>query len=239
MGTTLASVSGMVQRLAKEGLVNISKDKQIVLTAEGQVRARNVVRRHRLSERLLVDILDVSLDRAESVAHQLEHAISGELLDRIEAKLGFPETLPLRPPDLPRRRQRDPRRDTRLAAPQRDEHGTDVHRPPHPGRGLPAVALPSRQRDPPRARRSPSRTSPEYRGVVDLIRRRPPRVAGHGGRSADPRSGLSSAAARLQATSPPPQSSPKGEEVRLGRRRPDGGPLPQSSPRGGGGQNYI
>ena len=94
VGTTLASVSGMVQRMAKEGLVNVSKDKQIFLTAEGQVRARNVVRRHRLSERLLVDILDVSLDRAESVAHQLEHAISGELLDRIEAKLGFPETCP-------------------------------------------------------------------------------------------------------------------------------------------------
>ena len=94
VGTTLASRLGHVQRMAKEGLVNVSKDKQIFLTDEGQVRARNVVRRHRLSERLLVDILDVSLDRAESVAHQLEHAISGELLDRIEAKLGFPETCP-------------------------------------------------------------------------------------------------------------------------------------------------
>jgi DtxR family Mn-dependent transcriptional regulator len=94
VGTTLASVSGMVQRMAKEGLVSISKEKQILLTPDGQVRARNVVRRHRLSERLLVDILDVPLDRAESVAHQLEHAVSGELLDRIEAKLGFPETCP-------------------------------------------------------------------------------------------------------------------------------------------------
>jgi DtxR family Mn-dependent transcriptional regulator len=94
VGTTLASVSGMVQRMTKENLVGISKDKQIVLTPEGQARARDVVRRHRLSERMLVDILDVPLERAESVAHQLEHAISPELLDRIEEKLGFPDTCP-------------------------------------------------------------------------------------------------------------------------------------------------
>ena len=94
VGTTLASVSGMVQRMAKEGLLKISKEKEILLTPEGHARARDVIRRHRLSERLLVDILDVPIERAESVAHQLEHAISPELLDRIEEKLGFPDSCP-------------------------------------------------------------------------------------------------------------------------------------------------
>lgn len=94
VGTTLASVSGMVQRMAKEGLLSISKDKQIMLTPEGHARSRDIVRRHRLSERMLVDILEVPIERAESVAHQLEHAISPELLERIERKLGFPETCP-------------------------------------------------------------------------------------------------------------------------------------------------
>ena len=94
VGTTLASVSGMVQRMVKEGLLTVTKAKEIVLTAEGHARARDVVRRHRLSERMLVDILDVPIERAESVAHQLEHAISPELLDRIEEKLGFPERCP-------------------------------------------------------------------------------------------------------------------------------------------------
>lgn len=94
VGTTLASVSGMVQRMAKEGLVQITKEKSIVLTPEGHSRARDVIRRHRLSERLLVDVLDVPIERAESLAHQLEHAISPELLDRIEVKLGFPDTCP-------------------------------------------------------------------------------------------------------------------------------------------------
>ena len=55
---------------------------------------RRVVRRHRLSERMLVDILDVPIERAESLAHQLEHSIPPELLNRIEAKLGFPNTCP-------------------------------------------------------------------------------------------------------------------------------------------------
>ena len=94
VGTTLASVSGMVQRMAKEGLLSVSKEKEIVLTPEGERRARDVVRRHRLSERMLVDVLDVPLEQAESEAHALEHAISPGLLNRIEERLGFPETCP-------------------------------------------------------------------------------------------------------------------------------------------------
>lgn len=94
VGTTLASVSGMVQRMAKDGLVEVSKEKRVVLTPRGQARARDVVRRHRLSERLLVDVLGVPLERAESEAHSLEHGISPALLARIEEKLGYPETCP-------------------------------------------------------------------------------------------------------------------------------------------------
>jgi DtxR family Mn-dependent transcriptional regulator len=94
VGTTLASVSGMVHRMAKEGLLSVSKEKEIVLTPEGEKRARDVVRRHRLSERMLVDVLDVPLEQAEAEAHALEHAISPGLLNRIEERLGFPETCP-------------------------------------------------------------------------------------------------------------------------------------------------
>ena len=94
IGTTLASVSGMVHRMAKEGLVSINKSKQIQLTHEGELLATDVVRRHRLSERLLVNFLDVPLDEAETEAHRLEHSISPALLQRIETKLGHPETCP-------------------------------------------------------------------------------------------------------------------------------------------------
>ena len=94
IGTTLASVSGMIQRMVKEGLIKITKEKRIEMTPEGQTRARDVVRRHRLSERLLVDLLGVPLERAESEAHSLEHGISPALLARIEEKLGYPESCP-------------------------------------------------------------------------------------------------------------------------------------------------
>ena len=94
VGTTLASVSGMVQRMAKEGLLEVTKNKEIILTAEGEKKARDVVRRHRLAERMLVDVLDVPIEQAESEAHQLEHAISAGLLKRIEEKLDYPETCP-------------------------------------------------------------------------------------------------------------------------------------------------
>ena len=53
-----------------------------------------MVRRHRLAERLLVDVLGVPLERAESEAHSLEHGISPNLIARIEEKLGYPETCP-------------------------------------------------------------------------------------------------------------------------------------------------
>ena len=94
IGTTLASVSGMVQRMAKDGLLQITKEKRIDLTASGEARARDVARRHRLSERLLVDVLGVPLELAEAEAHSLEHGISPALLARIEEKLGYPDTCP-------------------------------------------------------------------------------------------------------------------------------------------------
>ncbi len=94
VGTTLASVSGMVHRMAKENLVAVNKEKQVLLTPEGQRLANDVVRRHRLSERLLVSMLDVPLEQAETEAHRLEHAISPDLLKQIEKKLGYPDTCP-------------------------------------------------------------------------------------------------------------------------------------------------
>ena len=94
MGTTMASVSGMIQRMSKDGLLYLNKEKEIVLTDGGQRMAYDIVRRHRLAERLLVDLLNVPLERAETEAHQLEHSISPSVLIRIEEKLGYPETCP-------------------------------------------------------------------------------------------------------------------------------------------------
>lgn len=64
------------------------------LTAEGQKLARNVVRRHRLAERLLVDLLDVGREDVEGPACRFEHVLNQGVDDRICTLLGHPPTCP-------------------------------------------------------------------------------------------------------------------------------------------------
>ena len=94
IGTTLPSVLGMLRRMAKEGLVELTADKQVKLTDRGLVQAEGMVRRHRLAERMVVDIFGLDLHKAHEEAHRLEHAISSELEVCIREKLGNPTTCP-------------------------------------------------------------------------------------------------------------------------------------------------
>ena len=57
LGTSLPSVSGMLRRLNREGLITLNKAKEIELTEVGQAEAETMVRRHRLAELLVVDVL--------------------------------------------------------------------------------------------------------------------------------------------------------------------------------------
>jgi len=94
VGTSLPSILGMLRRMAKEGLVTIPANKEVELTAKGRKAAESIARRHRLAERLVVDILGLDLYRAHIEAHRLEHAISPELEECIRARLGNPTTNP-------------------------------------------------------------------------------------------------------------------------------------------------
>lgn len=87
MGVTAASASEQVHRLQDLGLIAIS-GREISLTPEGQEVATPLVRRHRLAERLLTDILDIPWHRAHEEAHQWEHVISPEVEERILSKTG-------------------------------------------------------------------------------------------------------------------------------------------------------
>ena len=98
VGTSLASVGGMVRRMTREKLVDVTANKEIVLTRSGRKAAESIVRRHRLAERLVVDLLGLDLHKAHVEAHLLEHAISPELEKRIVAKLGNPTTCPFGAP---------------------------------------------------------------------------------------------------------------------------------------------
>ena len=94
LGTSLPSVGGMIRRMSREGLVRTAPGKDVVLTAQGRVSAESIVRRHRLAERMVVDLLGLELHKAHVEAHRLEHAISSELEEKIAARLGNPSTCP-------------------------------------------------------------------------------------------------------------------------------------------------
>lgn len=85
-----SSVSEMIRRLAALGLVHHRPYEAIQLTEEGRRMGLAMMRRHRLIETFLVDVLGYTWDEVHDEAEVLEHAISDKMLDRIDAQLGFP-----------------------------------------------------------------------------------------------------------------------------------------------------
>ena len=78
----------------REGLLESTPQKDVVLTTSGRKSAEEIVRRHRLAERLVVDLLGLDLHLAHIEAHRLEHAISPVLEEKIVDALGNPKTCP-------------------------------------------------------------------------------------------------------------------------------------------------
>jgi len=85
------SVTGMLKRLGDAGLVDHEPYRGARLTARGRRSARAVIRRHRLVESFLVGTLGMDPDAVHDEAHRLEHALSDEVVDRLDAWLGHPE----------------------------------------------------------------------------------------------------------------------------------------------------
>ncbi|MFO7191136.1 MULTISPECIES: metal-dependent transcriptional regulator [Thermocrispum] len=90
MSVSPSSASGMVTKLAQQGLVAHAPYRGIELTAEGEKLARSVLRRHRLIETYLVSELGYTWDEVHAEADALEHAVSDRLIERMAAKLGNP-----------------------------------------------------------------------------------------------------------------------------------------------------
>jgi len=88
------TVTNTVERLEREGLVTHVPYKGVKLTEKGRKIAINVIRRHRLSERLLTDILRVKWSEAHQIACKLEHSFTGDLVKKLEKALGHPKTCP-------------------------------------------------------------------------------------------------------------------------------------------------
>jgi len=89
------SVTNTIEGLERRGLVIHEPYKGAKLTEKGRKLAINVLRRHRLAERLLTDILHVDWSEAHDAACKLEHAIADEdIIKPLEKTLGHPETCP-------------------------------------------------------------------------------------------------------------------------------------------------
>lgn len=87
------SVSEMVRKLAKEGLVEFEKYGGVTLTKKGIKDARKVVRKHQLLEVFFSRILKIK-DKFHKEAHKVEHGLSEEAADKLEKVLKNPNVCP-------------------------------------------------------------------------------------------------------------------------------------------------
>ena len=94
MQLSAPTVHEMIGRLEKDGYITRGKSKSIEFTAEGHDHAATVVRRHRLIERFLTDVLGIPWDEVHEEAERLEHAMSPVLEQRMEAAIGDAKTCP-------------------------------------------------------------------------------------------------------------------------------------------------
>lgn len=93
-GLRMSTVSDAIKRLGRQGLVTHTRYGAVSLTEAGRAHAVQMVRRHRLIETFLVQVLGYGWDEVHDEAEVLEHAVSDALVDRISAHLGHPDRDP-------------------------------------------------------------------------------------------------------------------------------------------------
>src|SRR5690349_1557892 len=94
LGIAPASVTGMLRRLADQGLISYERYRGVRLSDAGRRAALRTIRRHRVIEAYLAKALGYPWDRVHDEAERLEHAASDELIDRMAAAIGEPTTDP-------------------------------------------------------------------------------------------------------------------------------------------------
>ena len=94
LSVTPGSATSMVKTLAESGLVDYEPYAGVALTPAGRKLAVLVLRRHRLIELFLVQVMGLSWDEVHEDAEQLEHVVSDRLVDRMDEMLGRPEADP-------------------------------------------------------------------------------------------------------------------------------------------------
>ncbi len=83
----------IIRKMEKADFVSLSGD-EIKFTEKGEIRARDLTRRHRLAERLFHDVLEVGMEESEETACEIEHFLSPSVTDSVCSFLGHPPTCP-------------------------------------------------------------------------------------------------------------------------------------------------
>jgi DtxR family Mn-dependent transcriptional regulator len=94
MQLSAPTVHEMIGRLERDGYVDRASDKSLSFTVQGREHAAAIVRRHRLIERFLTDVLGIPWDEVHEEAERLEHAMSPVLEERMLAAIGDATTCP-------------------------------------------------------------------------------------------------------------------------------------------------
>ena len=94
IGVSQPTVSVALQRMVRDGWVVSAPDRTVALTKAGSAVATAIVRRHRLLERWLTDVLGFDWVAADAEAERLAGAMSDAVLDRLDMQMGYPSTCP-------------------------------------------------------------------------------------------------------------------------------------------------
>jgi len=94
LGVSRASAGEMLKRLEADGLIERGEHKEAILTATGRERAERVVRKHRLIERMLTDFMGYTAAESHVHADELGDALTDDMVERIDERLGHPDRCP-------------------------------------------------------------------------------------------------------------------------------------------------
>jgi DtxR family Mn-dependent transcriptional regulator len=88
------TANDMIKKLQADGIVVSEKYKPIKITEKGKLRAAEIIRKHRLSEMFLMQIMEFGWEEVHEIAEELEHIKTDQFFDRMDELLGFPTTDP-------------------------------------------------------------------------------------------------------------------------------------------------
>jgi DtxR family Mn-dependent transcriptional regulator len=115
LGVSRTAVGEMLKRLTADGLLERGSGRELALTLAGTARAEQVIRRNRIVERFLTDELELDTAEAHEHAARIAAAFTEDMIERLHAKLGYPERCPHGWPVAPEKERAESRELVSLA----------------------------------------------------------------------------------------------------------------------------